>query len=123
MTYDRFYDLKALQEAWGSNFNMDEHGNQLKWQEIKVLKVEKDSPMSFFFKTSFSDTEFKKCWVNKRKTRRTGVVSTSKIPSNLSRAYTEKIPLSDAKKKDIQELVDKNVIPKSYYDIFYKNVL
>lgn len=43
MTYDRFYNLKVLQEAWGSNFDMDENGNQIKCQEIKVLKVEKDS--------------------------------------------------------------------------------
>ncbi|CAH1098832.1 unnamed protein product [Psylliodes chrysocephalus] len=50
MTHDRFYDLKALQEAWGTNFNMDEDKKQVKWHDIKMLKVEKDSPMVFFIK-------------------------------------------------------------------------
>lgn len=122
MTHDRFYNLKVLQETWGTNFNMDEDNNQVKWHDIKILKVEKESPMVFFYKTSFAQTEFKKCWVNKRKTRRT-VESTPDIAMNLSKAYTEKNRLAEAKKKDIKELVDKNVIPRQYYDSFYKNVI
>lgn len=122
MTHDRFYDLKVLQEDWGTNFNMEEDNNQVKWHDIKILKVEKESPMVFFYKTSFAQTEFKKCWVNKRKTRRS-VESTPDIAMNLSNAYTEKVRLSEAKKKDIKELVDKNVIPRQYYDSFYKNVI
>ncbi|CAH1106449.1 unnamed protein product [Psylliodes chrysocephalus] len=122
MTHDRFYDLKALQEAWGTNFNMDEDKNQAKWHDIKVLKVEKENLMVFFYKTSFAEAEFKKCWVNKRKTRRTEVELTSSITINLRRAYAEKITLSDAK-EDNKELVDKNMISNPYCDSFYKNVL
>lgn len=122
MTHDRFYDLKSLQEAWGTNFNKDEDNNQIKWHDIKIIKVKKDSPMMFFYKTSFADTEFKTCLVNKRRTRRT-VESVSDMPISLTTAYTEKFSLSDAKKKDIKELVDKNVVPKPYFDSFYKNVL
>ena len=38
----------------------------------------------------------------------------------LSRAYLKKIPLTDNKKKDLQDLADKNIIPKYYYNSFFK---
>ncbi|CAH2107147.1 unnamed protein product [Euphydryas editha] len=36
MTHSKFYDMKALQESWGSNFNIDEEKNQIKWHDIKA---------------------------------------------------------------------------------------
>lgn len=59
MTHDRFYDLKLLQESWGTNFNLDEGNNQIRWHDIKVPKVEKDHPKVFYYKTSFAETELK----------------------------------------------------------------
>ncbi|CAH2091878.1 unnamed protein product [Euphydryas editha] len=84
MTHSKFYDMKALQESWGSNFNIDEKKNQIKWHDIKVLRVEKEHPEAHTMK---------------------------------------KLHCRMQKKKDIQELIDKNVIPKSYYDIYYKYLL
>ncbi|GFY75560.1 DDE_Tnp_1_7 domain-containing protein [Trichonephila inaurata madagascariensis] len=121
MAHDLFYDLKALQEAWDTHFNKDKD-NQIKWHDIKMIKVEKHSPMTFFYKTSFADTVFKTCLVKKRRTRHS-VESVSDMPISLTTACTEKFSLSDAKKKDIKELVDKNVVPKPYFDSFYKMVL
>lgn len=55
--------------------------------------------------------------------RETGVtINQTTFSIGLTQAYNEKIALSDAK-KDIQDLIDKNVIPKSYYDLYYKNIL
>lgn len=45
------------------------------------------------------------------------------IFNDLTIAYTEKIPLPDAKKKDIQELINKNAIPRQYYVSYFKSVL
>ncbi|CAG5021511.1 unnamed protein product [Parnassius apollo] len=124
MTHDKFYDVKALQETWGKNFNTDEERNQVKWHDLKVLRVEKDHPEAFFYKTSFTEEMFKKVCVRKRILRVRGSGSPIAIDQalfsiGLTHAYTEKIALSDAK-KDIKELIDKNVIPKSYYDVYYK---
>ncbi|KAF8778319.1 hypothetical protein HNY73_015050 [Argiope bruennichi] len=38
ITHDKFYDVKALQESWGTNFSIDEEKNKIKWHNIKVLK-------------------------------------------------------------------------------------
>ncbi|CAH2102382.1 unnamed protein product [Euphydryas editha] len=126
MTHSKFYDMKALQESWGSNFNIDEEKNQIKWHDIKVLRVEKEHPEAFFYKTSFTEEIYRKACVRKRVLRRRGTglaIDQSLFSIGLTQAYNEKIALSDAKKKDIQELIDKNVIPKSYYDIYYKYLL
>lgn len=124
MTHNKFYDIKALQESWGTNFNIDEEKNQIKWQDIKVLRVEKEHPEAFFFKTSFSDETYRKVCVQKRVLRANRKAADQSFFSiGLLPAYTEKIPLSAAKRQDIQELIDKNSIPKSYFDIYYKGVL
>ena len=116
MTHEKFYDLKALQEEWGNNFNLDDDRNQVKWHDIKMIRVEKESPGAFFYKTSYADTNFKKTIVRKKRSRR----NTEEFSMGLIQAYTMKNPLTDAKKKDIKELIDKNIIPKIYYDSYYK---
>lgn len=45
LIFEDFYDLKALQEEWGHNFTADTDKTKVKWQDIKVLKVEKEHPM------------------------------------------------------------------------------
>lgn len=42
---------------------------------------------------------------------------------NLKQAYQEKIPLGANKKRDIQELINKKIIPQMYFDSYYKNAL
>lgn len=66
MAHDKFYDVKALQESWGTNFSIDAEKNQIKWHDIKVLRLEKEHPEEFFYKTSFTEEVFKKACVRKR---------------------------------------------------------
>lgn len=103
MTHNKFYDVKALQESWGTNFNIDEEKNQIKWHDIKVLRVEKEHPEAFFYKTSFTEETYKKACVRKsRVLRARGTGSTidqSLFSIGLTQAYTDKIALSEAKKK------------------------
>lgn len=118
MTHEQFYDVKVLQESWGNNFSVDEDKTQVKWHDIKILKVEKEHPEAFFYKTSFEDKTFKKTNVRKRRATNQPFISI-----DLTRSYSGKIPLSESKKKDIQELINKNAIPRQYYDSYFKNVL
>lgn len=69
LTYEDFYDVKALQEEWGTNFNVDTDKKKLKWHDIKVLNVKKESPEAFFYKTSYKDMEFRKVNVQNMKIR------------------------------------------------------
>lgn len=118
MTHDKFYDLKSLQEEWGNNFNLNDDKDQVKWHDIKVLRVEKENPFCFFYKNSYEDEYFQKVCV--RSTRRAR--DQTLFPVGLTQAYLEKIPLSHNKKRDIKELLDKNIIPKSYYESYFKNL-
>ncbi|KAF8774594.1 hypothetical protein HNY73_017126 [Argiope bruennichi] len=65
MTHDKFYDVKALQESWGTNFSIDEEKNKIKWHDIKVLRVEKEHPEEFFYKTSFTEEAYRKACVRR----------------------------------------------------------
>jgi len=116
--HEQFYDVKVLQESWGTNFSTDEDRNQVNWHDIKIIRVEKEHPGAFFYKSYFEDETLKKTCVRKRK-----AANQSFISKDLTRAYAEKIRLSDAKKKDIHELINKNCIPRQYYESYFKNVL
>ncbi|KAI8114695.1 hypothetical protein CVS40_12962 [Lucilia cuprina] len=59
LSHNDFYDLKTLQEEWGHNFTTDVEKEKILWKDIEILKVEKNSPESFFYKTSYSDSNFK----------------------------------------------------------------
>ncbi|XP_047513909.1 uncharacterized protein LOC125055490 [Pieris napi] len=119
LLHNDFYDLKVLQESWGNNFNVDEDNNQVKWIDIKQLRVEKQHPLIFFYKTSYSETDFKKVCVRNRSRR----YKDQNFSPQLLKAYTEKQPLAENKKRDIMELIEKNIIPTNYVNSYYKTAL
>lgn len=117
LTFDFFIDLKKLQIQWGYNFNEDKKGKAVTWNDIKVLKFAKQTPFSFFYKTSYKEEQFSEVSVrNKRK----------KMPALKEilpeKAYNNVQELSANKKKDLTELITKNLIPNFYAD-FYNSVL
>lgn len=117
LTYDSIIDFKLLQQDWGFNYGTDENGHNVNWNEVKVLKVTKENPFLFYYKTSYKDENFKE--VNVRNKRRK-MKSATEI--SLSTAYTQRQEISANKKKDLKELMAKNLIP-SYYASFYNSIL
>lgn len=107
--------MKGLQEEWGNNFSLDTDRKKVKWHDIKVLRVEKEHPNAFFYKTSYEDAEFRKVIV--KKTRSQDLKSVQLVP-----AYSKRFPLTDVKKTALQSLCEKDTIKKPYYDLFYENV-
>ncbi|CAG9836389.1 unnamed protein product [Diabrotica balteata] len=93
------------------------NGQNVNWNDIKQLKVSKDDPITFKYKTSYEDEVFKE--VNMRNKRRK-MTPLSEIL--LKKAYTSKKELSANKKKDMKELVTKGLIPL-YYANFYNSIL
>lgn len=58
--YSDFYDIKNITECNKKNFSINYDGEKVIWNDIKVLRFEKAQPNTILYKTSFSDTEFKK---------------------------------------------------------------
>ncbi|KAG6454562.1 hypothetical protein O3G_MSEX008752 [Manduca sexta] len=117
LTFDIFVDLKALQEKWGYNFNIDREGKSVNWNDIKVLKMVKPEPLSFYYKTSYKDSTFKEVDVRNKRKKMTPI---SEI--YLIKAYSQKQKLSVNKKKDLKELITKGLIP-SFYANFYDSLI
>ena len=81
--------------------------------DIKTVKVYKRSPQTFFFKTSYSQENYKKFVVNNRKKTKSAAAQLDLQP-----AYSKKLPIGDKKKANTLDLLRKNHIPK-FYATFY----
>lgn len=106
MQYDDFKNVKSLATQMGA-INVKD----LKLSDAKVLRFEKQSPTSMSMKHSYNE-QFKTVELIKK----------PKIVTNLLQCYTGKIFLSESKKKDLKELCQKGVIPRSY-EYFYKTII
>jgi len=62
--------LKALSGSLGNNFFKISENETVKMTDIKTVKVDKSSPYTFSFKTSYSQENYKNVVVhNRRKTK------------------------------------------------------
>lgn len=59
MQNDDIFDLKKLSSDLGNNFNINEDGEKVLWQSIKVIQIEKSNPTLMKYKTSYSEKLFK----------------------------------------------------------------
>lgn len=107
MSFQDFYDLKDL--TGQMRFNLS---NAVKVSDIKVIKVEKKSPFSIFYKTSYNDDSFKEA-ISIRSSYRT---STSNL--ELKHAFCSPPGISENKRKDLLDLLKGNYIPKYYTNFF-----
>lgn len=73
------------------------------------MKFEKQCPTSVSVKYSYRD-EFKRFQLIKK----------PKVVTDLLQCYSEKISLSENKKKNLKELCEKSLIPRSYSEFFNK---
>lgn len=117
LTFDSFVDTKKLQEDWGYNFNTNTNGETVNWNEIKVIKVTKENPFVFYYKTSYEEETYQE--VNVRNKRKKMKIQSEIL---LDKAYNQKQELSANKKKDLNELLTKGLIP-SYYKHVYDSIL
>ena len=76
---------------------------------IEIVKVDKRSPCTFSFKTSYSQENYKNVVLNDR--RKTKPAAAQLV---LHPAYCKKLPIEDKNKADILDLYRKNHIPKFY---------
>ena len=68
LTYDDFYDLKKLENAYGINFQNDTCGKKINWINVRSMKVVHDEQYKVYLKYSY-DEDFR-CFQKRRKGRR-----------------------------------------------------
>ncbi|XP_047503855.1 uncharacterized protein LOC125048927 [Pieris napi] len=117
LEHEDFFDIKALASSIGKNFSKNMDKETLKLGDVKILKVESnDFNYCFSYKTSYEDTQFKTVIIDKiGKTRNTANNITVK------KAYKEKIPICEKKKKGLLDLIRKNIVPR-FYKPFFENL-
>lgn len=121
LNFDDFYDLKKLSEDVGLNTGKDSNGTIIKIHDIKMIKFQKDS-LTYSYKTNY-EGDWVAADIKKKNTRSSQSVNLNEIKTiNLKAAYTSKLPISQNKKKDLQELLQKNIIPKVYAN-FYESII
>ena len=116
--HDNFFDIKAFTEQVATNFNVDTSGKKFNFNDICTIKVEKQHPNKFFFKTSYKEEEFRSVDITSVKTRRS-LLNFEK--TDLKKAYSESLPISKNKFDDLQSLVANKTIPSCHAD-FYRNL-
>lgn len=114
MRFDSFYDLKTHTESNYKNFKTDIQGNRVNWLKVKVLKVTKEFPDEIQIKYEY-DEEFRKINVTRSVRGRPPAIARD-LPK-----YGGKLPISEAKKKDLLDLCDSLVIPAIYRG-FYESL-
>lgn len=109
-----FYDVKGLQPSIGKNFTVDEDGNKVLWSKLCVIRVEKKSPDTILYKTSYLQKEFQKINVRSRQRGRPS------SPPTLTSAYECPPQIANLKKLDLLSLCKSNAIPRQHHDFFSK---
>lgn len=113
MCFADFYDLKSLCNQMNFSLLKDENNQPVKIAELKAIRFQKSDPDTIFFKNSYADKEYKKATAVKKNKRNNNL--------ELKHAYNEKPGLSDKKKADLMDLVNKNLIPR-YHRPFYESL-
>jgi hypothetical protein len=111
MSTEDFLDWKAVSEAMGKNFNINEKGEKVFWNEIKVVTIEKKNLNKIFYKRSYTEENYNIIDVRKKTRTKTGEIAL--IP-----AYSEPPAIPNNKKKDLLSLCEQNLIPKKHHQFF-----
>lgn len=115
MSFEDFYDFKALYDEIVPKLAKNTNGDDFKLQDVKLLQFQKGND-TFFYKTSYKQIEWNEVEFKSRKSRSS---ITSAI--TLKPAYSSKIALTDNKLRDLNVLCVNNLIPK-FYRVFYDSL-
>ncbi|CAG4919702.1 unnamed protein product [Colias eurytheme] len=120
LNYDSFFDLKVLAEELNINLSKNVHGDQIKLSELKVVQFTKNKN-TFEYKLSYKTENMLQANITVQRNLRTSRPTRSIDEIYLKPAYNSKIPISERKKQDILQLIEKNIVPH-YYAEYYRNL-
>lgn len=104
--FDEFFDFKGFSSS-SLNF-------KIPWRSVCWLRYLKDEPSKLYYKTSFSE-DFAE--VDCRKIRNRG----RPITPIVKKAFSSELPISEAKKADLQKMCKDLTIPRAYH-YFYESL-
>ena len=90
---------------------------KVKWLKIKWIRVTKEDKDTIYFKYRIPDQQFRQIKIQGTSRRR----GRPRVQCPLLTAlYTDRLPISDAKKKDLEAMCDSLVVPRSRH-AFYRD--
>ncbi|CAK1591645.1 unnamed protein product [Parnassius mnemosyne] len=125
MCYSDFVDIKNLTAICGAQFSKNTEGETVKMSDIKIMKFEKHQDFNhvgIYYKTSYSDTDFKEIQFRNNRSSRTRT-STDLQDFQLKPLYQSRLKLSDRKNSDLKSLINNNILPQSYALSYYNSIL
>ena len=109
-------DVKALQkEMHVNNVKMNMNDEKVQWHNITWMRFEKENPKTIFYKYSYEGEFMMINTTTGRRSKRNSEVSTG---CSLPKAFTGKLPISKAKKKDLMQLCKDKVIPDRFHPFY-----
>ncbi|CAD0198036.1 unnamed protein product [Chrysodeixis includens] len=101
------------QYTWTKNLNNE----KVKWNQIRVIKVDPSDPYVMHYKYDLNEAQSMSIDCRRRAYTRNRQNNVEPLNS----AYTNALPITTAKYKDLISLCEKNLIPSRYHS-FYKNI-
>ena len=109
MNHESFYDFKEVGRQTLKKRTVNTSGERVHWLNMKWIRVDKEDPGAIYYKYGM-EGQFMKT-----DTRIPMCDTICSIPS----AYSERLPISDLKKKDLIKLCRLGVIPFRHHDFYY----
>lgn len=125
----KYYDILNFKEVSSKIFPttiVDTTGKRVQWLKLKWIQLRKHEPDCVFFKYEFDEDTFHciKINMNAKKSTRATVKSGSVFKLGVTepnKCYTSKLPISDAKKRDLLSLCKDGTIPEDFY-LYFKSL-
>ena len=117
LTHESVLDFKEYAKSKLRNTRTDLQGNRVNWLKIKWIRYEKSDPDALYFKYTMSEP-FKVLRIRGSSTRKEKQVQTLDMPA---KRYKTRLPVAEAKKKDLLDLCKMGVIRQAYHD-YYKSL-
>lgn len=109
-------DFKLMSTATVGNRSKAVDGSKLEWRKVHSFQYRKSEPNRIYFKNDFR-SEFNHIEICRANLRRKVNLSSIK-DFELQRAYTDKIPISEKKYKNLINLCKQNIIPPRLHKFY-----
>jgi hypothetical protein len=101
------------QYTWVKNFNNE----RVKWNQVREVKIDPSNPYIINYKYDLNEAQSMSIDCCRRATTR----NRQTFNETLKNAYSNVLPITSAKYKDLNCLCEQNLIPPRYHS-FYKNL-
>ena len=119
LEHEAFYDFKDVARTAIRNTKTDTNGSKVNWLKIKWIRVVKSHDSdAVYFKYRMPD-QFRQLKI--RGSSRRG--RPHKMTTTLPVLYTNRLDISEAKKKDLLDLCHSGVIPRQHHDYYLRQLI